>query len=143
MGWFMGPATVYYRDFPKIPLLRPNTSIPRAAFAVDRNNVARKSYGIKFFFESEGGAIGVFQWEKLKSGIIDALVVFGLVNTFLVLLAEWCFGYNSSIYSQQMYVSPSGEIRELYVNKLIYTVLFGNDDKLSREKFKECCRKYG
>jgi len=143
MGWFMGPATIYYRDFPEVPLRKPSASSPRAAFAIDENNVVRKSYGVKFFFQPEGGSIGVFYWAKLWSAIIEALVVFGVVNTILVLLARWCFGYNSSIYSQQMYVSPSGETRELYVNKLIYAILFGNDDKLSKEGFKECCNEHG
>jgi len=65
MGWFLGPATIYYRDFPEVPLRKPNASSPRAAFAIDENNVVRKSYGVKFFFEAEGGSIGVFHWGKL------------------------------------------------------------------------------
>jgi len=60
LGWFLGPKTVYYRDFPEIPLVRPNASNARAAFSPTINRVMRKSYGLKFFFESGGGAIGVF-----------------------------------------------------------------------------------
>jgi len=74
---------------------------------------------------------------------IDALVVFGIVNALIMIFAERCFGYNSSIYSQQMYCAPSGEKRELYVNKLLYAILFGNSKKISKDKFRVFFDKYG
>jgi len=142
-GWFLGPAHVYYRDFPQIPLESPARSIPRASFSPTGNSVTRKSYGVKYSFEIGGGAIGEFDWQQLKKELIDSMVLFGLVTVVLNLIALYGFGYNSYIYTEQMRDGPLGEIRELYVKKLVYAILFGNDDSVDFEEFKAFLGKYG
>jgi len=142
-GWFLGPAHVYYRDFPQIPLESPARSIPRASFSPTGNSVTRKSYGLKYSFEIGGGAIGEFDWQQLKKELIDSLVLYGLVTAVLNLIALYGFGYNSYIYTEQMRNGPLGEIRELYVKKLVYAILFGNDDSVDFQEFQAFLGKYG